>query len=201
MKKCTKCLEVKELTEFSKMSRSKDGLQSSCKACYKKYQQCNSERIRDYQNQWRAENAEHIREYSKQYYLDNAEYFNQYRLENAEHIKQQSKEYSLKNAERVKKRNKQWREDNAEYVKQYKKEFRLQQKDGLHHVYYLPQHNYVGVTDNLYNRMKTHRNQQGRNTHNYQILASFEDRGKALRFESLMHDSGFEGRHAFNVYK
>ena len=33
MKNCTKCNQLKELTEFYKSSRMKDGLQSSCKVC------------------------------------------------------------------------------------------------------------------------------------------------------------------------
>ncbi len=85
-------------------------------------------------------------------------------------------------------------------MKQYGKEYRESQKDGLHHVYYLPNHNYVGCTDCIVTRMSQHRSTHGRYTDNYQILASFEDRDKALRFESIMHDSGFEGRHAFNRY-
>ena len=33
MKKCTKCGEVKELTEYSTESRAKDGRRSACKVC------------------------------------------------------------------------------------------------------------------------------------------------------------------------
>lgn len=36
-KKCTKCKEVKQTTEFSKWSRGKDGLQNYCKVCNRKY--------------------------------------------------------------------------------------------------------------------------------------------------------------------
>jgi hypothetical protein len=81
------------------------------------------------------------------------------------------------------------------------KELRDSRKDGYHHVYYLPNHNYVGTSDNLYYRMARHKSVYKRVVDNYQILASFEDRGKAKRFESLMHDSGFEGRHSKNSYK
>jgi hypothetical protein len=48
--------------------------------------------------------------------------------------------------------------------------------------------------------MYEHKNVHGRITENYKILASFEDRGKALRFELILHDSGFEGRHTKNRY-
>jgi hypothetical protein len=36
-KRCTKCLEVKEHSEFNKRTGTKDGLQYYCKQCNKKY--------------------------------------------------------------------------------------------------------------------------------------------------------------------
>ena len=37
MKKCTKCKEVKQLTDFSKSKNHKDGLQYECKSCKAEY--------------------------------------------------------------------------------------------------------------------------------------------------------------------
>ncbi len=45
MKRCTKCGEVKALTEFSVRSRAKDGRQFNCKACDKQYHDATRERI------------------------------------------------------------------------------------------------------------------------------------------------------------
>jgi exonuclease VII large subunit len=116
-------------------------------------------------------------------------------------VKQYFKEYYQENAEERRQYNKQYYQDTIEERKQYKEQYQKSLKDGLHHVYYLPNHNYVGITDNLPYRMANHRSDHNRITDNYQILASFEDRDKALRLESIMHDSGFEGRHAKNIYK
>jgi hypothetical protein len=115
--------------------------------------------------------------------------------------KKYSKQYYQENAYKLKKYSKQHYQENAEQKKQYNKKHRESLKDGFHHVYYLPNHNYVGTTDLIVKRMTNHRSLYNRYTDNYEILASFEDRGKALRFERLMHDSGFEGRHNNNCYK
>lgn len=175
MKKCTKCLIEKDLSEFSKKKSTKDGFRGSCKSCAKKYYKDNFDRIAEQQRKYYSENYSKKRDQQKNYYI-----------QNSEKIKEIKREQYKDNSEVHKKRTKQQRES---------------LKDGLHHVYYLPDHNYVGATNFLYHRMCQHRYQHGRNTDNYQILASFEDRSKALRFESLMHDSGFEGRHASNTYK
>jgi len=50
MKKCSKCQETKELTEFSKNKTTKDGWQTVCKSCMqqsnKKYYTKNTEKIK-----------------------------------------------------------------------------------------------------------------------------------------------------------
>lgn len=122
-----------------------------------------------------------VKQYNKQYYNQNADYFKRYKLENSDSIREHYKQYCLENPDKI--------------IQKYHSK-----KDGLYHVYYLPDHNYVGTTDCITYRIRKHRS-GGRNTDNYQILASFEDRAKALRFESLLHDSGFEGKHSRNSYK
>jgi len=71
MKKCSRCLEVKESTEFSKDKSRKDGLQPNCKACKKQYMQQyrqeNAESIKEQKKQWYQENVEHISELNKQW--------------------------------------------------------------------------------------------------------------------------------------
>ena len=127
MKQCTKCKQLKEVTEFGKQNRNKNGLQPKCKACDKQYRQ---------------ENSARILEYKKQYYLDNLEKIKQYRDNNAEAVSE---------------RQKQWREKNAEYRKQYIKQYYESLKDGYHHVYILPDHHYAGTTECIPNRMHNHK--------------------------------------------
>ena len=74
MKKCTKCKEIKEYSEFYKDKRAKSGLQSECKKCH-------SARTKIY----REKNSEHYKEYHKNYYK-----------ENMENHKCNSREYHLK---------------------------------------------------------------------------------------------------------
>ena len=57
MKKCNKCLEVKELSDFSKDKSRKDGFQNKCKACdkqrMKEYYQENPEAFSERMKEWR----------------------------------------------------------------------------------------------------------------------------------------------------
>ena len=69
------------------------------------------------------------------------------------------------------------------------------QKDGFHSVYLLPKHNYVGITENLYIRMGKHKN-GGRDTTDYRVLYKTKDRELGLELEELLHDMGYEGKHA-----
>lgn len=89
-KVCTKCLEERDITTFSKNKCKKDGLQNHCKYCYAQY---------------RLDNKYGIKEYNKQYRLDNKvmikEYFKQYQLDNKDKIKKQKKQYELINKEKL----------------------------------------------------------------------------------------------------
>jgi hypothetical protein len=72
MKRCTKCGEVKSVSEFCRMSHTKDGLQSMCKVCcnerYRKYYEQNrekvNERVRKYRERNRDKDAERHRKYN-----------------------------------------------------------------------------------------------------------------------------------------
>ena len=48
MKKCTKCGEIKELSEFTKKKSRKDGLNSSCKTCSRATTKSHYERNKEY---------------------------------------------------------------------------------------------------------------------------------------------------------
>ena len=87
-KECSKCHEIKSVSEFSKDIYKSDGLQSKCKECRKKYQQENKDKIKEYcqkryqknkdeikekQRKYRQENKESIKEYHKKHYQENKE--------------------------------------------------------------------------------------------------------------------------------
>lgn len=106
-KKCSKCEQVKEVCEFNKSSRSKLGVQSSCKKCKKiaakKEYEKNKTRILNYQKEYYSQNELKIKvrmkkdysknqkdllEYQKTYYIKNItqklEYAKRYRETNKE---------------------------------------------------------------------------------------------------------------------
>lgn len=80
MKECTKCNEVKELTEFSK---DRKGLSCHCKECRKdyakRYQQQNKKKIKERQARWRENNKDIISERNKLWFQNNKEKVADYR--------------------------------------------------------------------------------------------------------------------------
>ena len=77
-KKCSKCKEVKSVSEFNKYKSAKDGLQYKCKLCVKKYHQQHRERINKRKKQYREQNKEQIKQYQKQWRKQNKGYHNNY---------------------------------------------------------------------------------------------------------------------------
>lgn len=96
-----------------------------------------------------------------------------------------------------------YRTNNKDKESKRKKEYRDLQKSKpiIHHVYLLPNENYVGTTMNVVERMSKHRIVNKRNTNNYRILSSFSNREDALELEELLHNMGYDGKHINNMYK
>jgi hypothetical protein len=67
MKKCTKCGEDKDLSEFQKDKSKKDGLRPNCKFCAKKYTTENSDKRKLYDKQYYLKNKEKINERKTNY--------------------------------------------------------------------------------------------------------------------------------------
>ena len=85
--------------------------------------------------------------------------------------------------------------------KQYSRQCETKCKDGLYHVYILPDHNYVGYTDNIKRRMYHHKNWCDRNISNYEVAGSFKNKADAVWFEALLHSIGYEGKHSRGSWK
>lgn len=60
MKKCTKCLAEKELSEFYKSKGSKDGHTYNCKSCHAAYRESKREEAKVYMQNLRAEKRDEI---------------------------------------------------------------------------------------------------------------------------------------------
>ena len=75
MKNCNKCLEFKDLTQFHKAPRAKDGLRGTCKSCAiliaKQWQVKNRDRTNLKNLVWRQDNRELSRSYKKKHHLKN----------------------------------------------------------------------------------------------------------------------------------
>jgi len=97
MKTCSKCKEIKDISEFHKNKQSKDGLKSSCKECSKKFL---------------IENKEKISIQKKEYYLKNKDYINN-----------RNKIYNNKNKEVINKRSKEYNDNNKEKIIEYRKDY------------------------------------------------------------------------------
>ncbi len=141
-KKCSKCGEVKEISEFNKNKYTKDGLRCQCRDCGKEYYEANKEQIIERSKEYYEDNKEQIKERSKKYQENNKEkrkeYIEEYRKnnkekiaktqkrydeDNKEHIQQKSKEYYEDNKEHIQQRHREYYEDNKEQIKEQSKEY------------------------------------------------------------------------------
>jgi hypothetical protein len=115
MKICTQCNIEKNVCEFNKCSRSKLGVQSSCKKCIKEYYIKNREKIKKYyiknrvkklsnQKEYNIKNREKKLSHNKKYYIKNKEkqlsYQKEYRINNREKKLSSNKKYYINNKEK-----------------------------------------------------------------------------------------------------
>lgn len=105
MKQCRKCHEVKPLDEFSKSSRSKDGLQSMCRKCHA-----------EYQREWRRNNPGKQSVYNHRSYMAHREQ----RLEYDRRYYREHRDECLRRA-------KAWRVANLDIIEAYRKRRALEE--------------------------------------------------------------------------
>lgn len=149
-KECTKCGEVKELSEFYKNKHAKDGYYWKCKACTKKYTAENKKRKSEYDKKYREKNKDKLKEQRKEYqennkekiakqrrihYLGNkeakAEYDKKYRERNKAKYTENGKKHYQNNKEVYKKRSKAHREANKEHYKELQQKYRQENKEQI----------------------------------------------------------------------
>ena len=94
-RRCNKCGEDRETSEFNKNATTTSGYQSQCRICSREYDVINAARIK---------------ERKRRYYLDNKE-----------RILKRQHEYAVKNKEVIKLRRKSQAVENNAYQKEYRK--------------------------------------------------------------------------------
>jgi hypothetical protein len=81
-KQCSKCGEIKALTEFCKSKHSKDDRTSTCKMCRntvaRRHRAVNPEKAREYERKNRAKKPEKALEYGRNYRAANPEKVREY---------------------------------------------------------------------------------------------------------------------------
>lgn len=143
MKICSKCKIEKELSEFTKNKRNKDGLHNSCKDCSKDYYNKNKEYIsnrskKHYQNNKDKKKEYHIKNkdkhllYLKQYHHKHKEKAietsRKYYRDNRSDILEQKKIYNKNNRDSKRNYNKKYGQENAVKIYIQKKEYAHEHK-------------------------------------------------------------------------
>ena len=130
-KKCSKCGETKDVSEFSKNNQKKDGYMSTCKKCrsiYRKgiYAESPELKLRNRAKakKWRIENPERYK-------------YNQdkYRIENEAELKEKKSIYQKENWNDRKKYHKEWSNKNYKHVRSYCKKQLSVGRTNLHDWY------------------------------------------------------------------
>ncbi|WP_312619066.1 hypothetical protein [Agrobacterium pusense] len=110
-KLCTCCKIDKDVSDFPRHSRNKDGLNTRCKPCSaaktREWRQRNPEGARASEKRWREKNAERVREY-------NTEWSRAWRVDNRDRDIAASRRWKSNNPERVKEYARQNAKDNPE---------------------------------------------------------------------------------------
>lgn len=109
-KRCTKCGEIKVLSEFYRDKNQKDGRMPWCKGCAKEKARAryiaNSKKIKQKSREYYAANPEKAKQRSREQYF-----------KDPEKIKNRSREWRRANPERQKENNQKWYEANKEKSK------------------------------------------------------------------------------------
>lgn len=105
MKKCTKCGEIKELCEFGKRSRHKDGLDYHCKSCTKEERNKSSKENNKRSHEYYKANKSTVKEYKHEYYV-----------KNKIQLDIKSKEYGKTNTHSIKLRRGEYQKDNPDIM-------------------------------------------------------------------------------------
>lgn len=120
-KQCTKCNEVKHITEFRKEKKIKCGFASRCKKCSAIYQKGRSHKDLLTREQYYEDNKDKILEYNKKHYLNNREdkinYMNQWNADNIIYKKKYDKLWVKNNPDKIKRTAKKYYDSHIDDIK------------------------------------------------------------------------------------
>ena len=115
LKRCTNCGLEKELSEFRKQTRNKDGLHPHCKECsHSAYAK------------WYANNKDWVKNYQETHKDDYRRRAAASRAHNPEQHRARVRRYRERHPERVKARLERWRNGNREHLLAYAREYAAQ---------------------------------------------------------------------------
>jgi len=117
-KACSKCKQIKPLSNFHKSKAAKSGHKPACKQCKylenKVYRNENAEKIKQIKKAWDLKNPEKLAEYRKK--------ANSYP---SAYIREKARLYHQKNKDKLNARCRQWRAANHEKARELEKNYRL----------------------------------------------------------------------------
>ena len=171
MKVCRKCKETKELRDFNKSGRSKDGYQNKCRACAKRYRQENKEAIALRRKQYLQDNKERNATSRRQYYQDNKEVFaergRQWRKDNPDY----NRRHYQDNKESRSEYSRQYYQDNKKAIADYNRQWRENLPSAVYEIRNKVNGKvYIGQSTRYLIRANEHRHQLRRGSHDNVLL-------------------------------
>lgn len=157
LKRCPKCSETKDISQFGRDSKRSDGLKVWCKPCNNaansRWHADNRDAIREVKRdwakrnvekrtashrKWAQKNAERVRKYnSERYYADperSSRYSRTQRERHPEKVKAATEKWHRENPERVKANHQRWRAENPEQVRALNRNYKARKRnaEGTH---------------------------------------------------------------------
>ena len=124
-KKCSKCGEVKKLSDFRDDLRGDQQKRYRCIACdalyAKQYREKNKSKIQQRAKEYRENNKEKLLTYMKQWRGDSKDRIKTYREVNKEKISAEMRKYRQTHQEQLRNLNTEWLRKNPEKVQEYRK--------------------------------------------------------------------------------
>jgi hypothetical protein len=130
-KKCTKCKEVKAKSEFSKNMAAKDGLQGTCKACYRIYRDEHKAERAIKAKLYRDEHKDEQAIKDKVYRDSHKEAMKAYREDHKDEIAAQTKAYRESHKEVLAAQKKVYQEEHKEAMAEYRKVYYEERREDI----------------------------------------------------------------------